>query len=108
MDTKRDGRTLDRKTLEAIRLMAVERVREGEPAAKVIEAYGLNRTTIYKWLQAAMQPGLGVRALRSTPATGTPVHLDAQVRGSGVPVGQRVRPTAIWPGLWLVDPRRGG
>ena len=44
------GRTFDRKTLEEIRLMAVERVREGEPAAKVIEAYGFNRTTIYKWL----------------------------------------------------------
>jgi transposase len=72
MDMKRDGRTLDHKTLEAIRRMAVERVREGEPAAKVIEAYGFNRTTIYKWLQAAMQPGLGVRALRSTPATGRP------------------------------------
>jgi hypothetical protein len=47
---KRDGRTLDRKTLEAIRLMAVERVREGESAAQVIEAYGFNRTTIYKWI----------------------------------------------------------
>ncbi|OZB56183.1 MAG: IS630 family transposase, partial [Thiomonas sp. 13-66-29] len=72
MDMKRDGRTLDHKTLEAIRRMAVERVREGEPAAKVIAAYEFNRTTIYKWLQAAMQPGLGVRALRSTPATGRP------------------------------------
>ncbi|MGA7180295.1 MAG: helix-turn-helix domain-containing protein, partial [Thiobacillaceae bacterium] len=54
---KRDGRTLDRKTLEEIRLMAIERVREGEPATKVIEAYGFNRTTIYKWLKAALQPG---------------------------------------------------
>jgi len=27
---KRDGRTLDHQTLETIRLMAVERVREGE------------------------------------------------------------------------------
>ena len=61
---------MDRKTLEAIRLMAVERVREGEPAAKVIEAYGFNRTTIYKWLNAALQPGLGIRALRSTKAPG--------------------------------------
>ena len=69
---KRDGRTLDRKTLEEIRLMAIERVREGEPAAKVIEAYGFNRTTIYKWLKAALQPGLGIRALRSTKATGRP------------------------------------
>ena len=69
---KRDGRTFDRKTLEEIRLMAVERVREGESAAKVIEAYGFSRTTIYKWLNAALQPGLGIRALRSTKATGRP------------------------------------
>ena len=69
---KRDGRTFDRKTLEEIRRMAVERVREGVPAAKVIEAYGFNRTTIYKWLNAVLQPGLGIRALRSTKATGRP------------------------------------
>src|ERR1700690_3286913 len=72
---KRDGRTFDHQTLEAIRLMAVERVREGEPASKVIEAYGFNRTTIYKWLQAALQPGVGIKALRSTKATGRPRSL---------------------------------
>ncbi len=69
---KRDGRSLDHKTLEAIRLMAVERVREGEPAAEVIAAYGFNRTTIYKWIQASLQAGVGLKALRSTPATGRP------------------------------------
>lgn len=52
--------------------MAVERVREGEPVAKVIEAYGFNRTTIYKWLKAPLQPGLGIRALRSTKGSGRP------------------------------------
>jgi transposase len=72
---KRDGRTFDHETLEAIRLMAVERVRDGEPAAEVIAAYGFNRTTIYKWLRAALQPGVGVRALRSTKATGRPRSL---------------------------------
>jgi transposase len=72
---KRDGRTLDRQTQEAIRLMAVERVREGEPAAAVIEAYGFNRTTIYKWIKAALQPGVGIKALRSTKATGRPRSL---------------------------------
>ena len=41
--------------------MAVERVREGEPAAEVIAAYGFNRTTIYKWLKAALQPVWGSR-----------------------------------------------
>ena len=42
---KRDGRTLDHKTLEEIRLMAVERVREGEKPSAVIAAYGFSRTT---------------------------------------------------------------
>jgi transposase len=72
---KRDGRTFDHETLEAIRLMAVERVGEGESAAEVIAAYGFNRTTIYKWLKAALQPGVGVKALRSTKATGRPRSL---------------------------------
>ena len=49
MGIKRDGRTLDHQTLEVTGLMAVVRVREGESAVKVIEAYGFNRTTIYKW-----------------------------------------------------------
>ena len=75
---KRDGRTLDRKTLEAIRLMAVERVREGESASQVIEAYGFNRTTIYKWIQAALRPGVGIKALRSTKATGRPRSLTSR------------------------------
>src|SRR5450631_2362654 len=55
--------------------MAVERVREGERAADVIAAYGFNRTTIYKWLQLALQPGLGIKALRSSKATGRPRSL---------------------------------
>lgn len=72
---KRDGRTFDHQTLEAIRLMAVERVREGERASEVIAAYGFNRTTIYKWLKAALQPGVGIKALRARKATGRPRSL---------------------------------
>lgn len=69
---KRDGRTLDHKTLEEIRWMAVQRVREGERPVDVIEAYGFHRTTIYKWLKMALRPGGGLRMLKSTPATGRP------------------------------------
>lgn len=72
---KRDGRTFDHQTLEQIRLMAIERVREGEPASEVIASYGFNRTTIYKWISAALRPGVGIRALHSTPATGRPRSL---------------------------------
>ena len=67
---KRDGRTLDHATLETIRLVAVERVREGEVASAVIASYGFSRTTIYKWLSAAAKPGVGLRALQARPAPG--------------------------------------
>jgi transposase len=72
---KRDGRSLDHGTLETIRLMAVERVREGELASAVIASYGFNRTTIYKWLTAASTPNVGLHALRSRPAPGRPRSL---------------------------------
>ena len=72
---KRDGRGFDHGTLETIRLMAVERVRDGERPSSVVASYGFNRTTIYRWLGAAATPGVGLRALRSRPATGRPRSL---------------------------------
>ena len=72
---KRDGRQLDHRTLETIRLMAVERVRDGERPSSVVASYGFSRTTIYRWLSAAARPGVGLRALHSRPATGRPRSL---------------------------------
>jgi transposase len=72
---KRDGRSFDHKTLEVIRLMAVERVRSGERASSVIASYGFCRTTIYKWIDAASQPGIGLTALHAKHATGRPRSL---------------------------------
>ena len=78
---KRDGRAFDHRTLETIRLMAIERVRDGERPSVVIASYGFARTVIYKWMRAASQPGVGLRALRSTPATGRPRSLTARQEG---------------------------
>jgi transposase len=72
---KRDGRSFDHKTLEVIRLMAVERVRSGESASSVIASYGFCRTTIYKWITAASRRGIGLTALRAKLATGRPRSL---------------------------------
>jgi transposase len=72
---KRDGRTLDHQTLEEIRRMAVQRVREGEKPSVVIASFGFNRPVIYKWLKAAAGRGRGLRALRSTRGTGRPRSL---------------------------------
>jgi transposase len=72
---KRDGRKLDHQTLETIRFMAVERVREGEAPSAVIASYRFIRTSIYRWLAAVSKPGVGVRALASRPAPGRPRRL---------------------------------
>lgn len=41
---KKDGRTHDRKTKEALRVMPVARIREGEDVATVMSSLGLCRT----------------------------------------------------------------
>lgn len=74
---KRDGRTLDHATLETIRRMAVERVREGERASDVMASYGFHRCTIYGWLKKAKGRGKGLKALASRPCTGRPRTLSA-------------------------------
>jgi transposase len=75
---KRDGRTLDHRTLEEIRRMAVQRVWEGEKPSAVIASYGFSRQTIYKWLREAKGKGRGLRALRSRKGTGRPRTLTAK------------------------------
>lgn len=73
---KRDGRTLDHKTLEEIRLMAMERLREGEAASAVMASFGLCRTTIYKWMAKA-RGRKGTEALLSRKGSGRPRTLTA-------------------------------
>lgn len=75
---KRDGRTLDHKTLEEIRRMAVQRVYEGERPSTVIASYGFSRQVIYKWLRQAKGKGRGLRALRSRKGTGRPRRLSGK------------------------------
>ena len=46
--TKRDGRAFDHKTLEAIRIRAVQRIEEdGETPSEVMRALGFARTVVY-------------------------------------------------------------
>jgi transposase len=55
---KVDGRMLDHKTLEHIRIQAVRRVVEdGERPAEVMKSYGLCRTSIYPWLKEFKEDG---------------------------------------------------
>jgi transposase len=56
---KIDGRTLDHKTLEHLRITAVRRVIEDKEApSEVMESMGLCRTSIYRWLRRYEEEGL--------------------------------------------------
>ena len=47
---KRDGRSLDHKALEDIRIQAVRQVEAGEAPSAVMRVLGFARTVIYDWL----------------------------------------------------------
>jgi transposase len=67
---KQDGRALDHKTLEEIRIRAVQSVETGESPEDVIRTLGFGRTVIYSWL-AKYREG-GVDALRAKAISGRP------------------------------------
>src|SRR6266851_2974152 len=92
---KIDGRTLDHKALEHIRIMAVRRVVEGgEAPSEVMRALGLCRTAIYPWLRKFEDEGWAGLAERM--AQGPEPKLSEQQR-------QQVR-------RWILgkDPRQYG
>lgn len=74
---KQDGRKLSRDALEAMRLIALERMREGEAPAAVSASFGMHRTWAYKVRAKAAGRGHGKRALRSRRASGRPRKLSA-------------------------------
>jgi len=71
---KLDGRKLDHKTRQEIRIRAVKRVESGESPETVIKALGYHRSCIYQWL-AKYREG-GEDALRTRPITGRPTKLN--------------------------------
>ena len=68
-----DGRKLDHKTLEALRIRAVDQVGEGAHPEDVAAALGLHRKTVYDWL-AKYREG-GKDALKARPVPGRPPKL---------------------------------
>jgi transposase len=68
-----DGRKLDHKTLEALRIRAVDQVGKGSHPEDVAAALGLHRKTVYGWL-AKFREG-GIDALRAQPVPGRPPKL---------------------------------
>lgn len=70
---RQDARKLDHKTLEAIRIRAVQRVQSGESPEVVINVLGFSRACIYNWLAAYRAAGWG--ALKARELYGRPHKL---------------------------------
>lgn len=93
--SKQDGRKLDHKSLETLRIIAVRRVVEdGERPSEVMRSLGLCRTSIYPWLRKHKKKG--PQALLMRRASGPKPKLNEKQR-------QQVR-------RWIIgkDPRQYG
>jgi transposase len=62
-----DGRKLDHKTLEALRIRAVGQVEQGAHPEDVAAALGLHRKTVYDWLAKYREGGMDALKARAVP-----------------------------------------
>jgi transposase len=95
-----DGRTLSHETSETIRRLAVRRVKEGERPSRVIQSYGLCRTTIYKWLRAARRGGEAALKARKHPGRRPTLTARQKLQVRGWINGKDPRQYGFDFGLW--------
>jgi transposase len=95
-----DGRKLDHKTLEQLRIRAVRQVEHGAHPEDVAAALGMTRAAVYGWLAKYREGGLD--ALRAKPVPGRPPTLSgAQLaRLYGLVVGNDPRQLRFTFALW--------
>src|SRR5919202_6927108 len=68
-----DGRKLDHKTLEQLRIRAVRQIEQGAHPDDIAQALGMTRAAVYSWLAKYREGGL--EALKATPVPGRPPKL---------------------------------
>jgi transposase len=95
-----DGRKLDHRTLEVLRVRAVEQVRAGAHPEDVALTLGLHRKTVYGWVAKYRQGGQ--EALRAKPVPGRPGKLSGEriARLYALIVGRDPRQMSFEFALW--------
>ena len=68
-----DGRKLDHRTLEQLRIRAVRQIEEGAHPEDVAAGLGMTRAAVYGWLAKYREGGL--EALKARPVPGRPPKL---------------------------------
>jgi len=97
---KIDGRTLTHEMSEKIRLMAVQRVKEGEKPSVVIKSFGLSRTTIYPWLRDERTKGMQALSARKHPGRKPKLTSKQQLKIRNWICGKDPRQYGFDFGLW--------
>src|SRR5512133_2255843 len=95
-----DGRKLDHKTLEQLRIRAVGQIEHGAHPEEVAAALGMTRAAVYGWLAKYREGGLD--ALRAKPVPGRPPSLSGTqlARLYGLVVGNDPRQLQFAFALW--------
>jgi transposase len=95
-----DGRKLDHKTLEELRLRAVRQIEQGAHPDEVAAGLGMTRAAVYGWLAKYREGGL--EALKARPVPGRPPKLSGTqlARLYGLVVGNDPRQLRFVFALW--------
>jgi transposase len=95
-----DGRKLDHKTLEQLRIRAVGQVEQGAHPDEVAAGLGMTRAAVYAWLAKYREGGL--EALKARPVPGRPPRLSGPqlARLYGLVVGNDPRQLRFAFALW--------
>lgn len=98
----RDARSLDHKTLEEMRRLAVSRVLAGETQQEVARSLQVHSQTVWKWIDAYRREGES--GIESTPATGREPSLSAtqQDRLKRTIIGKNPQQLSFGPALWTL------
>jgi transposase len=100
MIDRRDGRTMDRSTLEYIRINAIERWLAGEAPQDIIESTGFCHTTIYKWIGLYEEGGFDALAATKAPGATPRLSEKQQQQVRRMIVGKDPRQYGFDFGLW--------
>jgi transposase len=95
-----DGRKLDHKTLEQLRIRAVRQIEQGAHPEEIAAGLGMTRAAVYGWLAKYREGGL--EALRAKPVPGRPPKLQGVqlARLYGLVVGNDPRQLRFAFALW--------
>jgi transposase len=95
-----DGRKLDHKTLEQLRIRAVDQIEQGAHPDEVAAGLGMTRAAVYAWLAKYREGGL--EALKARPVPGRPPKLSGSqlARLYGLVVGNDPRQLRFAFALW--------